>query len=307
MKAGPSLLLVSLIASLSAIASSCKPAEPMATRYALVYGVNSYPNLAWDNQLTYPDADADSMAALFRSSGYTDVKVGKDAQATKALILGDLNQAASTFPGLDSSSTFVFYFSGHGIASSTGLGEDTAIAPSDVVLSLIPATAISAMELENALASLPTHNVIVILDTCFSGGFVSPGPAMDTAPQSYGPAAGGTSPFWLSAAMGNFGALLAATAKDAGRPAPIVISAAGSQELSYEYGLPYAHGIFTFYLLEAAAKGDLSGDGRISTTEAYAYVAQRMARDWNAQTSSGYQDYYPHLSGSPRALVLFTK
>jgi hypothetical protein len=71
-----------------------------------------------------------------------------------------------------------------------------------------------------------------------------------------------------------------------------------------------AHGVFTYYLLQAATKGDSDGDGVVTTTEAYAYTAKSI-KEWDAtltstDTANGTYPFLPHISGDTRDLVLFS-
>ncbi|MFZ3109585.1 MAG: hypothetical protein WA234_02690, partial [Rectinemataceae bacterium] len=138
----------------------------------------------------------------------------------------------------------------------------------------------------------------------YSGGFVSSRESSDVIPQSYIPYGTNLSVSAL-AALGQFGDLLAANAAEKGSLAPIVISAAGNSELSYETSA-LGNGVFTYYLLEAATGGDTNHDGFVTCTEAYTYAAKAIDANWNRISSSS-DAFYPHISGGLRDLVLFTK
>jgi uncharacterized caspase-like protein len=64
------------------------------------------------------------------------------------------------------------------------------------------------------------------------------------------------------------------------------------------------HGVFTYYLLQAATLGDADGDGVVTTTEAYAYTAAAIKSQWDSNTFI--TAFLPHISGDTRDLVLFT-
>ena len=89
----------------------------------------------------------------------------KDLNATKAAIL---NGIASTFSGADDNDISYFYFSGHG--TYTGDYEISYICPTDVLLTSLD-NHVSVDVLESALSVIPGIKV-VILDSCFSGGFI---------------------------------------------------------------------------------------------------------------------------------------
>jgi uncharacterized caspase-like protein len=72
------------------------------------------------------------------------------------------------------------------------------------------------------------------------------------------------------------------------------------------------HGVFTYYLLDAAINGDTNRDGIVTTTEAYAYTEAKI-KAWYLGLSDaaiahfGYSAFLPHISGGARDLVLFTQ
>jgi helicase len=164
---------------------------------------------------------------------------------------------------------------------------------------LDPSTVISAPQLAEMLSILPTKNIIVILDSCYSGGFVPSGSSIDGSPASYYSMASYSA---LGTAIGNFGSLLVANASASGGKTPIVLSAAGSAELSYETA-ELSHGVFTYYLLEAATKGDKDGDGIVTTTEAYSYASEAIKSKFDSVYGAS---FLPHISGDTRDLALFT-
>ncbi len=292
-------------------ASSCSMmgGDITAPRYALVYGVSAYPFAP--DQLSYPSIDAADMKAVLAGSGY-QVLSRMDLDASSTNIVADIQSLS----GVPSNATVLVYFSGHGTLDSNGT---TYFIPADGIDSsgaFVRSAWMDPARLSKALAVLPIKNIIVILDTCYSGGFVQAGSSSDSAPQNYGPNDGGVTPDVFSAAMGKFGVLLAANAGETGKAAPIVISAAGSRELSYETA-SLANGVFTHYLLESARNGDDNGDGYVTTTEAYAYSSKAIQSKWNAIYSDYYtsgslnepifMDFLPHISGGVRDLVLFKR
>jgi uncharacterized protein YjdB len=98
---------------------------------------------------------------------FTTIETLKDENATKTAII---NGITSTFSGADENDVSYFYFSGHG--SYTGVFATSYICPTGLDGSV--ASAISVDELESALSAIPGTKV-VILDSCFSGGFIGKG------------------------------------------------------------------------------------------------------------------------------------
>ena len=89
------------------------------------------------------------------------------------------------------------------------------------------------------------------------------------------------------------------------------MTAAGSEELSYESGT-YGNGVFTYFFLEAASKGDLDGNGFVTLQEAYRYARERVDAHWNSlyymyyeSETTIYADYLPRISGNARDVVIF--
>ncbi len=295
---GYGLALVSVVLLL-VLMSCSQTIDITSDRRALIIGISDYANTT-TNDLTYPKNDAEDMDKLLTAQGWTTKKL-IDAQATRSNIKSEMS---SHFAGMDKNSTALIFYSGHGTLSNDGYSGNPALVPNDFDFNtwtpLITATDLSKMIDDN----IPTKNVIVIADSCYSGGFVSVRDSSDVIPQSYVPY-GTNSSVSALAALGQFGDLLAANAAERGILAPIVISAAGSTELSYEtYALQ--NGVFTNYLLEAATNGDTDRDGFVTCTEAYTYAAKAIDQYWN-RTSVSSDAFYPHISGGLRDLVLFTK
>jgi hypothetical protein len=180
------------------------------------------------------------------------------------------------------------------------------------------------------MAAVPARNRLLILDSCDSGGFVASDVAVDTSPANYGYASyedGTSEKFLLLAALSKFNTLLAANIASFGDPEVQVLSAAGSDEFSYDGTTAMANGVFTYYLLEAGetnsstslAKGDADGDGVVTVDEAYVYTKAKINAEWNAdyiRNQSTWEwlyrekgcipDFLPHISGGTGDAVLFS-
>jgi len=305
--------------------ASCELPAIDVPRYALVYGISIYDDAAAEGSsynLRYADDDARAIGSLLETEGWSIYALAargrpnggaaEDAErpdATKARIARDFADLAETLP----EGAMVFaYFSGHGFFD----GETEYIVPFGEISPILDeddySGCISPADLRSWLAALPTDRIVVVIDTCYSGGFVSAGSAKDIAPQNYGEWDDGTTPDPLTTAISNFGELLAANARASGTPQPIVISAAGSRELSYD-DRDKAQGAFSYYFLQAPEKADSDGNGLVTATEAYAFCADSLKANWNEEYkhsidwSTGiFQDFLPHISGGARDLVLFS-
>lgn len=316
---------------------SCSmPATPV-DRYALVYGIQDYPGS--DNDLNYPDDDAESMASLLEDRGWTVVEKRINSEATYANIEADIADIA-TESDFDENSTVLVYYSGHG-SSYNGTGY---IIPYDGITeggSAVLDNWITPAEMSQWLGALSCQNKILILDSCYSGSFVDTSSSQDASPQNYGYYEDGTGTSFIAAGISNLSELLAANASAEGDPEVVTITAAGSEEYSYDDS-SREHGAFTYYLLKAADGGDGNGDGYVSCTEAFSYAANKIKTVWDSactdNTSSlfysfaadleayyadygmhimvntwaefyyyaGYvPDFLPHISGGAGDLVLY--
>jgi hypothetical protein len=134
---------------------------------ALCVGVANYENFS---DLNGPPYDVDRMIDVFNHCKFGTDEVNfssivslKDLSATKAAII---NGIASTFSGADENDISYFYFSGHG-AEYLSIYY---LCPTNILLTSYD-NDISVNELETALSAIQGTKV-VILDSCFSGGFI---------------------------------------------------------------------------------------------------------------------------------------
>jgi len=276
-------------------------------RVALVYGVSVYDADLSEGSgpnLTLADNDAEDVAALLTVQGW-DVRLRTDAAATSVAILQDIADLEATgFDGL-----VLVYYSGHG-----GLfGGESVICPKDsyngVANQWVTDNFMTAQELFDPLKDAGLDHVIVLLDSCNSGGFVEAGATADAIPSLFGPLEepdGSELYGWYVNALG---AAVGAYHASATYDNVIVLSAGGTDDVVWESGV---HGIFTGFLLEAPREGDYDKDGYVTTAELYRYTSTQIELHWNTvywdyydQAAEQYADYHPHTSGSPREYVVF--
>jgi hypothetical protein len=271
-------------------------------KYAIVYGIADYGGSL--SSLQYPDDDADSMSLLLANRGYT-VTLRKNSEATKAQLLTDIDGIVLSGAGEDD--LFLFYFSGHGGQWGTGpepVNADSAEEWISLYGSGYPpdlGTTFSDDALVDALQAIPCRKKVIILDSCNSGGFIANALEADGTPPSAAEGAEDLGSL-LSKSIRMYANFTESSA-DIPPWKALVISAAGERESSWD-AATYGHGVFTYYLLEAARQGDANGDGWVTVTEAFAYAKRMIYRDWNSYYGS-YYAFSPHVSGGPVDYVLF--
>lgn len=281
--------------------SSCAIPEAPA-RVALLYGVSVYdetpPGGLANPNLNLADDDAIDMATMLGTQGWLTT-LRTDADATKVNMLADI-ASLSGFEGL-----VVFYYSGHGGQDSLN-DNRSVICPRDSWDGTAHVWLFENMpypeELFAAFEAAGLKHVVVILDSCHSGGFVMEGATTDGVPPLFGPNEtpdGSIMYTWQLPATGD---AIAAYAASASYGDYIVLSAAGAGDFSWETS---THGIFTGFLLQAPGYADADRDGLITTTELFAFTAVNIQIQWNQWVADDYDngqyaDYHPHVTGSPR-------
>jgi len=283
--------LVGVLLALSGQASAA------GGHWAVICGIANYQSV---NDLTYTDDDARDMAAALKkypewNQRSDQIVVLIDSAASKQGVLGAIQQMGSKAAAGD---TCVFFFSGHGTQvpdtsgdESDGLAE--AICPWDTYFSgSTIKNVITDDELGACLtASLATQQVVVILDTCFSGGMakgVEEGtvkcvrnprlPAKGKVKRAFGfhvaqrlarrenKAPGGTSG--------------GPSSKDIGGTNSVVLMACEEGSYSYETRT-LRNGVFTYYVVEglgspsSGAPADSDGNHLVSAEEDFGYAAPR--------------------------------
>ncbi|HEB09945.1 MAG TPA: caspase family protein [Spirochaetales bacterium] len=271
-------------------------------RYAIVYGIADYddpipgyyPGVPTSNDLSYTDNDAEDMAQLLTNQGYN---VTLSTSVTQAQLDSDFATARAQ-AGKDD--LFLFFFSGHGGQDLQGqFNEPPPGDDADEFIVLSDASTdlyIIDNELGDLIASIPALKKIVIIDACNSGGFIGNKLEVDATPPDYS----GTEDSSLGQAI-SLWANFSGEAYDISPYDALVISASGEREYSWEGGVPYNHGFFTYFLLETPDHGDNNGDGYVTVTEAYYYTRTNLLSLFSGSSKV----YAPHVSGGPVDFVLF--
>jgi uncharacterized caspase-like protein len=241
--------------------------------YAVVIGIESY-----REQLPKADfgaQDAKTVGAyLTRVMGYPEENVATlvNERATRT----DIEKyVESWLPNrVEKGDTVFVYFSGHG-APNPKPG-DAYLVPYGNDPAFVDKTGYSVKRLYEQLGKLPAKEIVVMLDSCFSGAagrsVIAPGARpMVLAVEN---------PLLASGKM-------------------IVLAASAGDQISSTYKQK-GHGLLTYFFLKGLqGEGDQNKDGSIELTELFAYVKPQVSRvarrDFN-------NDQTPQLLGSPNLL-----
>ena len=269
--------------------------NPIGEKYALVIGIANYKN-APDYQecnsrfcdLRYTDKDAKEFYQLLKEdlSGFKDENLSLllNDEATASAIRGEFGHYIKT---LDKDDLLVFYYSGHGgretdIGNDESDGMDEYYLPYGVKQDDLFATAIRDDEFGNWMSSLKTNNVVIILDSCFSGGATK--------------SIKGLSPGGLKAAPYNN------VFSDFELEDKVLLAASEENQPSLE-SEKLNQGVFTHYLLKALkGKADLDQDGNITVNEVYKYVKPKV-KEFAAETG---EMQTPLLKGTQSSINMVT-
>ncbi len=287
--------------------SGCPLSVDFPDRYALIYGVSDY--IGSVNDLNYTDEDALAMDALLSSKGYITYLRANDPNNTndtplepsRSQFLDDLDTMKNTLGRED---MLLIYFSGHGGQVYTG-GEEPPYRDADTeFIALYDAGNIESGfvyddELAGFLNELPNRMKVLIIDACNSGGLIGGSSQWDMIPQDFD---GSSYDFFtnLQGALSLYLSFSEEQKADIAAAGTIVLAAAGESETSWESG-SIEHGVFTYYLLDAAQKGDANQDGYVSLLEAYEYTVNGLL----TYAGTDY-DFFPRISGSAVDFLLFT-
>lgn len=256
--------------------------KPAGLYRAVLVGENNYE----DSPLKGCVNDMNTMAGMLR--GLTNSFTTKTLpNSTKSEIM---NAISTTFADTTSDSVSLFYYSGHGLSSSSSSYYHGALVAIDEKY-------ITFSELASALSKVKGR-VIVILDSCFSGASINKAAGdqdLDKMMQAYNKAA-------IEAFSGYY--LEGETAKsgELAQSKFIVISASSKTETSHDYyydGSGYRQGQFTAALIKGmgckypsgsysgSMPADKNSNKLITLSEIYTY-AYNQAISWSGNQHAQY-------------------
>ncbi len=251
--------------------------KPNKNAYAIVIGIENYRQKL--PKADFADADAKLVTEyLTKVMGYPEENVVTLINDRAAL--GDMAKYFEKWlpNNVEKDGSVFIYYSGHGAPNpKTG---DAYLVPYDGDPSFIDETGYSLKRLYDALGKLPAKEVIVALDSCFSG---SGGRSV---------VAKGARPLVMSM-------------ESLSIPQKItVLSAASGEQISSTYE-EQGHGLFTYFMLKGLrGEGDVNGDGKIEIGELFNYIkpnVEKIARKvYNNEQS-------PQITGRSDKQKLFLK
>jgi hypothetical protein len=218
--------------------------------------------------------------ASMSSSANGNILLLTDSQATKAAIRDAITKWLDVWE--DEDTLVVFFFSGHGMYAPDDDGDeddpyDEFIAPYDLDCDpcypevenpvWLPETAIRDDELDSWLDELESNQIVIAINSCFSGGMVE-SMAGTAETLSLGTRSGdGLGPLEVGDGF----------ALDVSKPGRVVLMASREDQESWEFGA-LKDGVFTYFLIQAlwSSSADLNGDGFVSVEEAFQYLVNRV-------------------------------
>ncbi|SLM46523.1 exported protein of unknown function [Nitrospira japonica] len=247
--------------------------KPQKTRFAVIIGIEQYrQNLP---PVEFASHDAYIMREyLTKTLGYPDenVVLVVNERAAKS----DLEKYIERWlPNrVDKDSSVLIYYSGHGAPNPTT--QEGFLVPYDGDPTFLEITGYPLKRLYEQLAKLPAREILVVLDSCFSG---SGGRSV---------IAKGARPLVVS--MEN--PVLTGDRV-------VVLTASSASQISSTYDQK-SHGLFTYFFLKGLqGAADTNKDGTIDLSELYAYVKPEVERVARREYNN---DQVPQLIGSPEIL-----
>ena len=136
--------------------------------YAVIIGIDRYPNLPQDRQLSYAVKDAKGVEQVIkRQYKFDKVFTLYDQQATKKNILELLTEELPGQMGEDDA-LFIFW-AGHGNQEKKSDGDLGYLVPSDGTINKLT-TVITMDEIKNTVSkAIPAKHVFYVFDACYSG------------------------------------------------------------------------------------------------------------------------------------------
>lgn|GEM_PF-1264115 len=253
------------------------PVEIYQASWALLIGINDYPNLPPQYQLSYAVADATELAELLQMKfGFPkgNIILLTNGGATKRDILDALAELANP-RRVKKEDCVLIFFSGHGQTVPLPYGGEMGfLVPHDAKVDLGEKPdysqyyryCISMDELRKVAKLIPAKHILFLVDACYSGLALRSLKGLDPSTEGY-------------------------LRKITRLPVREVITAGRKGEQSVE-SPDWGHGAFTYKLLEGlrSETADVNDDGVITAMELGTYLKQVVPRIANQTPQFGYLD-----------------
>jgi len=251
---------------------------------AVVVGIESYEEI---NACSWADDDARVLGETL-SPEWNEVRVLIDEDATRAGVSGAVEWLASEAGDEDVS---MFYFAGHG----TNDGQDTYICCYDATFEG-GSGKIGDHELAEMLGSVKGQK-IVILDSCYSGGFIyKESMSVRSLPEFVPRVMAGTPDVELDSGIAEKLSDLAIDNYEVMTACAVDETALGSRALK--------HGVFTYFLLEGMSNADLVADGSVTTRELFDYAEPRTVEFTQNKNHDEHPQWWDGVYGTDLRMVM---
>ena len=209
--------------------------------YALVIGINQYEK--WPG-LEFAVADANAVKDTLQQTGFDDITIIMDKEATQRRILTELFHKLPQ--KVDRNDRVLFYFAGHGQTEDLpGGGKKGYIIPVDAEIDSYASSALSMEQIRSLSSRIAAKHIFYVMDCCYSG-------------------------LGLNRSAGVWPGISDYLRKVSAMRVVQIITAGGQGEQVQERE---GHGLFTSYFLKAIqGEADLDKDNVVTGTELGAYL-----------------------------------
>jgi hypothetical protein len=243
----------------------------MPYTYALLVGVANYHHI---NSLSKTTNDARDFCDLLLKNACSlqNIRLLLDDEATKAAINKNLDWLARH---VETKDTVIIFFSGHGMQFVGGFSPGEYLCPVEAAIDQAKDTCISSEEFANALRAIKADRLVVLLDSCHSGGVGQP-----KDPD-------------LQVKVGLTDTTYSNFSKGKGR---VIIASCKPDEVSWE--LPeMSNGLFTHYLLKGLYGEAAQSDRTVSYIDLFGYISRNVPL---------HKPQHPFLKSEAENFVIFT-
>ena len=200
--------------------------------------------------LTYCVADANTIASYFKDDQVAPEQIISltNEDASRKAITSALQHVAENIAADDS---LFFFYSSHGAGDNSGT---TYFITFDTVYDELSTTALPMQELKKQIKEIKCRNIVMMIDTCHSGGVKSLGRQDEKA--------------------------LAKLVRSANKQTRIAILTSSRTHESSIESKKWQHGAFTYFMLDglSGTADNFPRDGRVSVTELFDYVMVAVPR-----------------------------